>query len=72
MLVSGGKKPSAVVVQGDFVRFRKKGLSSFDPSGSLEQAVTEECATWILSELRDRDRDQVKRVLSGPPSAASG
>lgn len=23
VLVSGGKKPSAVVVQGDFVRFRK-------------------------------------------------
>lgn len=37
MLVSGAKKPSAAVVQGDFVRLRKKGLSSFHPSGSLSR-----------------------------------
>lgn len=37
MLVSGGKKPSTVLVQGDFMRFRKKRLSSFYPSGSLSR-----------------------------------
>ena len=44
MLVSGGKKPSAVVVQGDFVRFRKKGLSSVYPSGSLSRRLLKNVA----------------------------
>lgn len=44
MLVSGTKQPTAVVVQGDFVRFRKKGLSSFYPSGSLSRQLLKNMA----------------------------
>lgn len=44
MLVSGGKKPSAVAVQGDFVGFRQKGLSFFYPSGSLSRQLLKNMA----------------------------
>jgi len=36
VLVNGGKKPSEPP-EGDFVRLRKKGLSSFYPPGSLSR-----------------------------------
>lgn len=68
VLVSGGKKPSKVVVQGDFVRFRKKGLSSFYLSGTQSRQLLKNVALGLLSEVRNR----IKQVLSQPPNAASG
>lgn len=47
LLVSRGKKPSALVVQGGLLRFRKKGLNFFYPSGSLSPSLSR----WILKNM---------------------